>query len=210
MSGATSTSTSTTTTTTSTSSPGPPTPAPAKLTSHEAYTANIKTTYGTQRDALANVQRLTPMPANSSPELVYLGVLKGGKKAVFLITSNVAVTLAASASATCLPGPNDCQVIELVPGDTVKLAPASGQPGVAKFSLTLTALGVTKKSSSADATATRKNSSVAGQQVVAASSSTALADFFYDLALGSLVYHHQPSGSGPTGATGSTGSSGAT
>jgi hypothetical protein len=182
-----------------------PKPAPSKLDSHEAYTANVKTSYGTEQDELYDVQRLTPMPANSSPELVYLGIVKGGKKAAFLLPGDVAVKLKLSASGKCFPTLADCQVVELGVGGKITLDPAAGQPGVSIFALTLKRIGAATKSSSSDATATRKSASAAGQQVVAGSSSTELADFFYDVSLGALVYKKQSVGTGPTGTTGATG-----
>jgi hypothetical protein len=205
---------STTTTTTTThpkTMPTPtPTPAPAKLGSDEVYTANLTTTYGSQKDSLDDVQRLTPLPANSAPELVFLGVLKGGKKAVFLLTSAVATTLMASHSASCVPSMMACQILELEVGNTIKLDPANGTTGVSKFSLKLTRLSVSKKSSSSEATGARNSASVAGQQILATSTLTSLSDFFYDVGLGSLVYHKPAPTSGSTGTSGTTAATGAT
>jgi hypothetical protein len=191
-------------------SPAKPVGAPSKLGSHEVYTANLTTTYGTEKDTLNDVQRLTPLPPNNAPELVFLGVLKGGKKAVFLLTNEVAATLTASKSAGCVPSLMACQVLELKVGETIKLVPAKGTTGVSKFQLKLTALGFTRKSTSAEATADRKSASVTGQQIVATSSSTALADFFYNVGLGALVYQKPAPGTGSTGASGTSGASGAT
>ena len=50
--------------------------------------------------------RLAPLPAAQSPEVIFLGVLKGGKKAVFLFTNAVKVSSRpAAASRACRATP---------------------------------------------------------------------------------------------------------
>jgi hypothetical protein len=170
----------------------------------------MTTTYGTEHDTLNDLERLTPLPPNSAPELVFLGVLKGGKRAVFLLTSAVATTLKASKSATCAPSMMACQILELKVGNTIKLDPANGTVGVSKFELKLTRLSVTRKATASDATNARQSASLAGQQLVAASLSTSLTDFFYNVSLGALVFQKPAAGTGATGVTGTSGATGAT
>jgi hypothetical protein len=210
-----STTTPTTTTTPKTSTPsGTPTPtiapAPSNLKDDEAYTVDVTTTYAGQKDELSDLQRLTPLPANI-PEVVYLGVMAGGKKAAFLL-GGAKFEQDGSSNVDCLPSLSDCQVIELAPGHGFYLAASSAQPGVSKLTFILNDISFEKYSSAASATDARKSASPTGEQFFAASTSTELANFFYDVSTGSLLYTPAPSGgtgsSGATAGTGTTGTSG--
>ncbi len=197
----------TTTTTTPSSKPKPiSSAAPATLTKDQAYEINAVSTYGAQKDTLNNMQRLTPLPANSTTELVYIGVLKGGKRAAFLLTDAAAAKLSASKSAKCVPSRSDCEVIELAAGEQLETTPTSSGGSLSSFTFKLSAIrGRTYPSSSAAMTA-RRSASAAGEQVVVQSQAPALARFFYALGLDALIYKPRV----PLGTTGSTGSTGAT
>lgn len=218
-----STTTPTTTTTPKTSTPSStPTPtiapAPSSLKDDEAYTADVTTSYAGQKDELSDLQRLTPLPANIPPEVVYLGVMAGGKKAAFLL-GGATFEQKGSSNVDCLPSLSDCQVVELTPGHGFYVEGSSAQ-GTSKFTFVLDDISFEKYSSSSAATDARKSASPSGQQIVAASTSTELASFFYDVGLGALIYTPPPAGAtgssgetagtGPTGTTSTTGTSGAT
>ncbi len=89
------------------------------------------------KHVLTDVVRLAPLPAAESPEIVFLGVLKGGKKAAFLFTNTVQVSGTGSLGQACLPSASDCEVIELSPGQGMRLAPASNSALIATFTFTL-------------------------------------------------------------------------
>jgi hypothetical protein len=169
---------------------------------------DVVTAYGSQGDALVDLQRLTPLPANSPAEIVYLGVLKGGKKAAFLLTDAVSSTLKTSSGVTCLPSKADCQIAELDPGAQIEIVPAAGQSSVSSFALELGNIGDQTYQSTADATSARASVADSGNQILATSTSTELGKFFYDMGLGALVYS-APGGGTTTGVTGASGSSGA-
>jgi hypothetical protein len=169
---------------------------------------DVETSYGSQEDDLIDLQRLTPLPANSPAEVVYLGVLKGGKKAAFLLTGAVPGTLKKSSGVTCLPSKADCQIAELDPGAQIEIVPAHGQSSVSSFTLELGDIGDETYHSAGDATNARANVSDSGKQILATSTSTELGKFFYDMGLGALVYS-APGGGSTTGVTGSSGSTGA-
>jgi hypothetical protein len=170
---------------------------------------DVATSYGSQQDDLiVNLQRLTPLPANSPAEIVYLGVLKGGKKAAFLLTDAVSGTLKKSSGVTCLPSAADCQIAELDPGAQIEIVPAHGQSSVGSFTLELSSIGDETYHSAADATGARGSVADSGKQILATSTSTELGKFFYDMGLGALVYS-APGGGTTTGVTGSSGASGA-
>lgn len=61
-----------------------------------------------------DVARLSPLPTADNPFFVYTGVLKDGKTAVFLLSSDATAT----GDGHCRPSPKSCQTIEVKEGDT--------------------------------------------------------------------------------------------
>ena len=189
--------------------PVTPTTGPATLKSTQAYSVNIDTKDANGLHVLTDVVRLAPLPAAESPELIFLGVLQGGKKAAFLFTNSVKVSNQSGSQLTCLPSPDDCQVVELSPGQGMKLAPTSNTALITTFTFELMSIGATNYSSAAAAKQARDAVSTAGQTLVPLSNSTALRTLRFDDKIGALV-HQNVSTSPPSGATGSTGSTAAT
>src|SRR5205823_220376 len=60
------------------------------------------------------LERLSVVPSPKQPLLVELGVLQGGKRVLFAVQPGAAV----SGPGTCTPGPIDCEVLTLAPGQT--------------------------------------------------------------------------------------------
>jgi hypothetical protein len=189
--------------------PVTPTTGPATLKSTQAYSVNIDTKDANGLHVLTDVVRLAPLPAAESPELIFLGVLQGGKKAAFLFTNSVKVSNQSGTQLTCLPSPNDCQIVELSPGQGMKLAPTSNTALITTFTFELMSIGVTNYSSAALATQARDSVSTAGQTLVPLSNSTELQTLRFDDKIGALVHQNAPT-SPSTGATGSSGSTGST
>ena len=184
---------------------------PSTLKSTQAYTVNIDTKDAKGAHALSNVVRLAPLPAAQSPEVIYLGVLKGGKRAAFLFTNSVKVSGQSPNGITCLPSPSDCQIAELSPGQGMRLAPTSNTALIATFTFELMSIGTANFSSADAALQARDNVSSAGQTLLPLSSSTELATLRFDDTVGALVAQSPPTGStGASGSTGSSGSSGST
>jgi hypothetical protein len=61
-----------------------------------------------------DVARLSPLPTADNPFFVYTGVLKDGKTAVFLLSSDATAT----GDGHCRPSAQSCQTIEVKEGDT--------------------------------------------------------------------------------------------
>ncbi|MGZ4239707.1 MAG: hypothetical protein ACXVWT_27110, partial [Solirubrobacteraceae bacterium] len=61
-----------------------------------------------------DVARLSPLPTADNPFFVYTGVLKDGKTAVFLLSSDAKAT----GDGHCRPSADSCQTIEVKEGDT--------------------------------------------------------------------------------------------
>ncbi|HVC84231.1 MAG TPA: hypothetical protein VNC12_03170 [Solirubrobacteraceae bacterium] len=189
--------------------PVAPTTGPATLKSTQAYSVNIDTKDANGLHVLTDVVRLAPLPAAESPELIYLGVLQGGKKAVFLFTNSVKVSNQTGSQLTCLPSPDDCQIVELSPGQGMKLAPTANTALITTFTFELMSIGATNYSSASAAKQARDAVSTAGQTLVPLSNSTELQTLRFDNKIGALVHQNAPS-TPPTGATGSSGSTGST
>jgi hypothetical protein len=180
---------------------------PATLKPTQAYTVNIDTKDANGTHVLSNVVRLAPLPAAQSPEVIYLGVLKNGKRAAFLFTNSVKVSSGQPPNGIrCLPSPSDCQIAELSPGQGMKLAPTSNTALIATFTFELMSIGAARYSSPTAALQARDNVSSAGQTLLPLSSSTELATMRFDDKVGALV-PQSPSG-GSTGSSGSTGATG--
>jgi hypothetical protein len=192
--------TTTTTTSTHTTGSGAPLTGPASLSADQAYTVTLDTRDAQGTHELSNVVRLAPLPAAQSPEVVFLGVLKGGAKAVFLFANPVKFT--GSKSETCLPEPADCQIIELGPGQGMKLAPASNTALIATFTFEVGSIGAKSYSSASAALNARGATSSSGQTLLPLIGSTELTDFHFDPAIGALTFKAGSSGSGATGSNG--------
>jgi hypothetical protein len=189
--------------------PVAPTTGPATLKSTQAYSVNIDTKDANGLHVLSDVVRLAPLPAAESPELIYLGVLQGGKKAVFLFTNSVKVSNQTASGLTCLPSADDCQIVELAPGQGMKLAPTANTALITTFTFELMSIGATNYSSAAAAKQARDAVSTAGQTLVPLSSSTELQTLRFEDKIGALVHQNAPT-TPSTGATGSSGSTGST
>lgn len=82
------------------------------------------------------VPRLTPLPSADTPSFVYLGVLSGGKTAVFMI----AVDVTAVGDGTCRPSPTVCETLELKAGETMFLDVPGEDGQVVQYQLDVTAI----------------------------------------------------------------------
>jgi hypothetical protein len=183
-----------------------PTTGPATLKPSQAYTVNIDTKDANGAHALSDVVRLAPLPAAQTPEVIYLGVVSGGKMAAFLFTNAVKVSGASSQDLNCLPSNDDCQIVELSPGQGMRLTPTSNTALISSFTFELMSISAQNFASASSATQARDAVSTAGQTLLPLYDSPALQSLRFDAQLGALVHHSVPSG----GAGGSTGSSGAT
>ena len=167
---------------------------------------NVSASYGNQTEKLDNLERLTPLPPNTAAEVVFLGVMKGGKSAAFLLTGSVAAKRTVTGSVACKPSATNCEVVELPVGAQLTLTPSSSSSGASTFTLKLTAIGATKLSSASAAAQARQSAASSGEAILGASTSAVLASFVYDAARGALV--HEPQNQvGTSGATGTSGAS---
>jgi hypothetical protein len=109
--------------------------------------------------------RLKPLPSAADPILVYLGVTKDEKGAIFMLDSSVR----AEGDGVCRPSQADCDTIELREGDTefFDVLDATGEP-TDQFELDLVKIRRTTTSSAAKAARFRAKVSEAGRKVLRA------------------------------------------
>ncbi len=91
-----------------------PAPAPAKVSSWTMYSVSLRYGKDTGVPLHSNVARLTPFPSASSPEVMFLGVMTGGKQAVFALRAGLGHT----GPGLCRPDHSRCSAILLKPGQT--------------------------------------------------------------------------------------------
>jgi len=96
-----------------TSSSAPGTSSPGGSTPLKAYAYRLDLRFGTsdQVSTLEDVKRLTPLPSDRRPYVVFLGVEEDGKTAVFLVNTDK-VTPSGS-EGECKPSPSDCSLLYL-------------------------------------------------------------------------------------------------
>lgn len=82
---------------------------------------------GDTRPPRKDVKRLQALPSSETPVLIYLGVLKDKKTAVFLLDSGII----AEGDGTCMPTRTSCETIHIKEGETefFDVAPTEGEDG---------------------------------------------------------------------------------
>ena len=96
----------------------------------------------------SKVERLEALPDSDAPVLVYIGVLEGGKVAVFMVDHDTT----AQGDGSCKPDPATCETIHLRVGDT-EFFDVMGEDGEvsAQYQLDLVDINVKKTASAAEA-----------------------------------------------------------
>ena len=167
-----------------TPAPSSPTPAPTGLTATQSYHVSLALTNAQgSLNTIDPLQRLTILPGKQQPMLVELGVLQGGRRVLFVVEPGTVV----SGAGTCTPGPIDCELLSLAPGQTEGLSKqgATGSTPVALFSVN--SITVDQHPSVAAANAARKAASDVGRELLANSPLSALSLFQYDPSVGAVV-----------------------
>jgi hypothetical protein len=102
------------------------------------------------------LKRLTALPSNEDAALIYLGLLKDRKTAVFLVDGDAEV----QGDGTCRPSPQNCETLEMKRGDTAFIDVSTAEGALPQqFQLDLVKIR-TKKTTDAEA-AKRSYASVA-------------------------------------------------
>jgi hypothetical protein len=161
-----------------------PKPGPTGLTDKETYQVSLAITNPSGGvDTDDPLERLSVLPSLKQPLLVELGVLQGGKRVLFAVELGAAV----SGPGTCMPGPIDCELLALSPGqiEGVSKQTPTGLTPVAQFSVN--SITAAEHPSVAAANQARRTASDAGRQLMANTPLSALSLFQYDPNVGAVV-----------------------
>ena len=161
-----------------------PKPIHAGLTSTQSYGVALSlTTFAGGLDTIDPLERLSLVPSAKQPLLVYLGVLKGGRDALFVVQPGTVV----SGPGTCAPGPTDCEILSLAQEQIESLAVSTGAGTASVALFAVTAINVKEHASVAAANRARREVSAAGRALLDASTLPALPLFEYQPGLGAVV-----------------------
>jgi hypothetical protein len=161
-----------------------PKPGPPGLTDTQTYQVSLAITNAKGGvDTIDPLERLSVLPSLKQPLLVELGVLQGGKQVLFAVEPGAAV----GGPGTCTPGPIDCEIIALSPGQTegVSKQTPTGTTPVALFSVN--SITAAEHPSVATANQARRTASEAGRQLMANTPLSAVSLFQYDPSVGAVV-----------------------
>jgi hypothetical protein len=159
-------------------------PAPTGLTAKQSYQVSLAiTTSGGGVNTIDPLERLSVLPSPQQPLLVELGVLQGGKQVLFAVQPGAAV----GGAGTCTPGPIDCEILSLAPGQTegVSKQTATGSTPVALFSVN--SISAADHPTVAAANAARRAASDNGRKLLTITPLSAVSLFQYDPSVGAVV-----------------------
>jgi hypothetical protein len=159
-------------------------PAPTGLTAKQSYQVSLAiTTSGGGVNTIDPLERLSVLPSPQQPLLVELGVLQGGKQVLFAVQPGAAV----GGHGTCTPGPIDCEILSLAPGQTegVSKQTATGSTPVALFSVN--SISAADHPTVAAANAARRAASDNGRKLLTITPLSAVSLFQYDPSVGAVV-----------------------
>lgn len=137
----------------------PTTPAkPAKT--YDKYDLTVRFGDSASTPSKMTLKRLQPLPKSDLPALIYLGVSKDGKRAIFLLEQGVQVV----GDGECDPTPEDCETLRLRAGETefLDVVDETGAT-TAQYQLDLVKIHKGKTASASKATASSK----AGRELLA-------------------------------------------
>jgi hypothetical protein len=159
----------------------PAKPAPTALTATESYHVSLAiTTSNGGVNTIDPLERLSILPSQQQPMLVELGVLQGGHSVLFVVEPGTVV----SGAGTCTPGPIDCEILSLNPGQTEGIS-TSGSTPVALFSVN--SISADQHPSVTAANKARETASDVGRELLSRSPLSALSLFQYDPSVGAVV-----------------------
>jgi hypothetical protein len=164
--------------TTPSSPPTDPAPAPRTYAMQELTVRFGDATSGALTHR--SLKRLQPLPSAADPVLIYLGVLRDGKTAVFLVDHGVS----AVGDGDCRPSPSECETMRLQAGETEFLDVTDDAGAVvAQYQLDLVKIHKTSTTSATRAQASSK----AGQRLLKARvSAEGPTGYRWDAAAGAL------------------------
>jgi hypothetical protein len=158
--------------------------APVGLTASQSYNVSLSITNSSGGlDTIDSLERLSVLPNRRVPLLVELGVLKGGKRVLFALTSYAVV----HGPGRCTPSRADCQILVLARGQVESLAARADRWTSPSALFAVTAIRAQGHGSAAAAAKLRRRESAAGRRLLNNSRLNALSKFRYEPSLGAIV-----------------------
>jgi len=173
------------------SSPAPAPKSPAKpnpsgqggTDTNDVFRVSLRFGEAGNQRTIKDIARLTPLPSSSDPFFVFLGVLKDGKTAVFLVSSDATAT----GDGSCKPRASNCQTIQMKAGDTEFFDLSTGTAGVIQYQLDLLSVGKRDAGTRAAAASRHARESKAGRAILRAAVEQTDLGFDYIPRLGVLT-----------------------
>lgn len=154
-----------------------------KLTKLDSYAVTVAVKDASGSRTYPNVERLSLLPSPGLPELIYLGVLKGGRGVAFLHTARAAF----AGPGICVPSNANCQVLVVRPGVAVRVTLPDSGFGSTTFSFAVTGVSVERHRSAARARKARRQEYGAGRQLMQLLGIPALSGFVYTIKDGAIT-----------------------
>ena len=129
------------------------------------------------------LERLSPLPSQSDPMLVELGVLQGGSRVLFAVEPGAVL----AGPGTCVPGPIDCEILSLAQGQTEKVSVRFKDSVTPVAMFAVTGIAVASHPSAAATQRARRAQSAAGRRVLSHSQLGAVSLFRYEPSVGAVV-----------------------
>jgi hypothetical protein len=162
----------------------PPKPAPTTLTPTQSYHVSLALSEANGNlNTIDPLERLSILPNKQQPMLIDLGVLQGGKSMLFVVEPGTVV----SGAGTCTPGPIDCEILTLKPGQTAGISKETGSGTTPVALLAVNSISFDQHPSVAAANKARETASEVGRQLLNQSPLNAISLFQYDPSVGAVV-----------------------
>ncbi len=159
-------------------------PAPTGLTDTQAYDVAMSiTTPAGGVNTVDPLERLSVLPSAQQPLVVELGVLQGAHNVLFAVQRGTVV----SGPGTCTPGPIDCEVLSLAPGQTEGLSVQTSTGVISDALFAVTAITARNYPTAAAADQARRKTSPDGRNQLGNSALNVLSLFQYQPNVGALV-----------------------
>ncbi len=151
------------------------------MTARQSYEVTLAITNSAGGlDTIDPLERLSLIPGQRQALLIELGVLQGGRRVLFAVQPGTVL----SGPGRCTPGPIDCEILSLAPGETEGVS-ASSATAPTLFAVTQIAAAAHASVTAADTV--RRTESEAGRRLLGKSTAGALSLFQYKPSLGAIV-----------------------
>lgn len=157
---------------------------PGTLSPTQSYAVSLSVTNAAGGvDTVDPLQRLSPVPSQDQPQLIELGVLKGGGRVLFVVQPGTGL----SGPGVCTPAPTDCEILSLAAGEVESITVPQSDGSVQNVMFSATSIYAQNHPSAAAAARARRAVNPVGARLLSHSSYDSLALFPYDAGQGVIL-----------------------